>query len=150
MSAIADLVAFDGADTPVSHTFIPRSVTREKGVVVAEWRENIAGVPYEAQPGVKMSLEKLPSGVFVSEIRVEVPVMETITNQNAAGYTAAPKIAYVETVVMRGFHNKRSTAAVRKLVRGLAKNILHGNVLTSTVNTVGPAGEMFDLLVSPT
>ena len=49
MSAIGNIVAFDGATTPVSHTLVPISVTRERGKVTAVYREKITTLPDEAQ-----------------------------------------------------------------------------------------------------
>lgn len=150
MANIANIVAYDGASTPVAHTLVPVSITREKGVVVAEWRENVAGVPAYASPRCNMRIEKLKSGVYRVEQRVVVPVMESISGQNAAGYTAAPKVAYENTDVHIGYFHERSDLVGRRLVRQLALNIA-GNISTSvTPATAGPAVELFDLLVAPT
>lgn len=150
MSAIATITVFDGAASPVSHTLVAESVSRDKNKVLAAWKENLAGVPDYAQIRVSMSLEKMKSGMFKAEQRVEVPVMETVTNQNAAGYTAAPKVAYIDTVVTTGWFSQRSIMAGRRLVRQLATN-LQGNVSTTVAPaTTGPLVELFDLLISPT
>jgi len=152
MSAIANIAVYDGAATPVLHTLVPVSVTRDSGKVTAEWRENIAGVPVYAQIGVVMTLSKSSSGVYKSETRVSVPVMETVSGQNAAGYTAAPKVAYVNTVVTTGFFHERSDSVGRKLARGLAYNVLNNNSGTATflaANT-GPENDLIDNLVAPT
>ena len=74
MGQIANIVAFDGASTPVSHTLVPVSVTREKNKITASWREASSGVPVYAQVRVSMTLERLKSGVYKVENRVEVPV----------------------------------------------------------------------------
>lgn len=150
MSAISNIVAFDGAGTPVSHTFVPISVTRDKGVVTAEWRESLSNVPTYACPRVTMRLEKLKSGVYKTESRVVVPVMESVSGQNAAGYTAAPKVAYENTIVTTGFFHERSDAAGRRLARQLAVNIDGSIATTVTPVQTGPVPELFDLLVSPT
>lgn len=150
MSAISDITVFDGAATPVTHTLKAISVTREKGKVVADWRENLTTVPVYAQIRVTMTLEKLKSGIYKVDTRVVVPVMETVGAQNAAGYTAAPKVALENTVILTGFFHERSDATGRRLVRQLAVN-LGGNITTSVVPaTTGPLPELFDLLVSPT
>jgi len=150
MSAIADIVAFDGAASPVSHTFKAISVTREKGLVKAEWREAVASLPVYAQARVSMTIEKTKSGVYKTESRVVVPVMEAVTNQNAAGYTAAPKVAYENTVVTTGWFHERSDITGRRLVRQLAVNIDGSIATTVTPVATGPVPELFDLLVAPT
>lgn len=150
MSAIANITVYDGAATPVSHTLVAISVTREKNRVVAEYRENLTGVPVYAQVRCTMTLEKLASGVYKVESRVAVPVMEAVSGQNSAGYTAAPKVAYENTVVTTGYFHERSDAAGRRLARQLAVNI-DGNISTSVAAaTTGPLPELFDLLVAPT
>jgi len=151
MSQIANIVAFDGAATPVSHTFVPISVTRDNlGVVTALWRENLTGVPVYACPSFKMATQKLKSGVYKVDCRVEVPVMESVSGQNAAGYTAAPRVAHVETAQCSFFMHERSDLVGRRLARQLIINIL-GSIATSvTPVTTGPVPEACDLLVMPT
>jgi hypothetical protein len=150
MSQIANIAVYDGAATPVLHTLIPVSVTRESGKVTAEYRENAASVPTIAQVTCTLSLSVSKNGVYKVENRTVVPVMETVSGQNAGGYTAAPKIAYSNTVVTTGFFHERSDSAGRRLVRQLALNI-DGNVGTSVAPvTTGPIPELFDLLVAPT
>jgi hypothetical protein len=150
MSAISNIVVFDGASTPVSHTLLAIDVTRESGKVTARYRENLTGVPVEAQVRCTLSLEQLKSGVYKADSLVEVPVMETVSGQNAAGYTAAPKVAYTNTVRVTGLFHSRSDTAGRRLVRQMAINI-EGNISTSVAAaTTGPLPELFDLLVSPT
>lgn len=150
MSAIANITVFDGAATPVSHTLTAISVTRESGSVIAEYREMSASVPAYAQVRATLTLTRLKSGVYKAESRVVVPVMEAILNQNAAGYTAAPKVAYEDTVIMTGFFHERSTVTDRRLTRQMAVN-LAGNISTSVAPvTTGPFPELFDQLVAPT
>jgi len=150
MSAIANIVVFDGAPTPVSHTLVPISVTRDSGKVTAEYRENTAGVPVYGQVRCTLTISKSSNGVYKVENRTVVPVMESVSGQNAAGYTAAPKVAYENTVVTTGFFHERSDQVGRRLVRQLALNI-DGSVSTSVTPVItGPIPELFDLLVAPT
>lgn len=150
MSSISDITVFDGAATPVTHTLKAVSVTKTGKEVVAEYRENLSAVPTYAQIRATCKLARLGSGVYRCETRVVVPVMESVSGANASGYTAAPKVAYENTVVLTGFFHERSDAAGRRLVRQLAVN-LGGNVSTSVAAaTTGPVPELFDLLVAPT
>lgn len=151
MSGISNVVAYDGLNTPVLHTFLPVSVSREgSNKVRADWREAITGVPTSAQPRLAISLEKLKSGVYRAERRLVVPVMEAINGQNSSGYTAAPKVAHELTDVRTSFFHERSDIGGRRLVRQLGNNI-DGNVTTSVVPVAtGPIPELFDLLICPT
>jgi hypothetical protein len=149
MTAQANITVYDGAATPVAHTLVPVGVTRDKDKVVADWREMLASLPTYAQVRLTISLQLLKSGVYKVESKVVVPVMETVTNQNAAGYTAAPKVAYENTVITTGFFHQRSDIAGRRLARQMAVN-LDGNVTTSVAAaTSGFVPELFDMLVNP-
>lgn len=150
MGQIANIVAFDGAATPVQHTLLAHSVARDGNKVVAKWRENISGVPVYASPRVDMTMERLKSGVYRLEERVVVPVMEAVLNQNAAGYTAAPKVAYENTYITIGLFHERSDANGRRLVKQLALNI-HNNVQTTVpAVALGVHDELFAFLIAPT
>lgn len=150
MASIANIVAFDGAATPVSHTLSPISVTKEKGTVLAEWREVNASIPAYAQVKASMKIEYLKSGVYKTEFRVAVPVMESVSGQNASGYTAAPKVAYVNQLVTTGYFHERSTINDRRLARMLLVNALNNVSTTVAAATTGFAPDLFDSLVSPT
>lgn len=150
MSAISNVTVFDGAATPVSHTLKAISVTRANGEVIAEYREDLPAVPVYAQVRATLKLSRLKSGMYKAEQRVVVPVMETVLNQNAAGYTAAPKVAYENTVVMTGFFHERSDSTGRRLVRQLAVNMAGNIATTVAAATTGPLPELFDTLVAPT
>jgi hypothetical protein len=150
MSQQANITAFDGAATPVSHTFMGEGITSVNGETVAIWREQNAALPYEAQGVITMKKRKLPSGIIRVACRVEIPVMESITGQNAAGYTAAPKIAYVDTDESVGYFSTRGTPTSRRIVKQLASNVRNNLSTTTPVITAGPLAELFDMLVMPT
>lgn len=153
MSNIANIVVFDGAATPVSHTLVPVEVVKDSktGQITAKWREQLAALPTYAQVTATARLSKTRrSGVWNVDFRVEVPVMESVSGQNASGYTAAPKVAYVDTSGFYGHYHERGTIAGRRLSRQLAVNA-SGNVSTSVVAaTAGVVPELFDTLVMPT
>lgn len=151
MSAQANITVFDGAATPVSHTLIGEGIERlADGTLKASWKESLAGVPDYAQIRVTATKRKLKSGVFRVAFRVEVPVMESISGQNLSGYTAPPKVAYVDTTEMVGYYHERSVVTGRRLSRQLAVN-LGGNISTSvTPVTTGPLPELFDQLIQVT
>lgn len=150
MSSIAALTAYDGAASPVAHVFAPISVTRKGDVVEAYWRETGLAVPLIAQPTLFMRSQRLKSGVWRTERKVVVPVMEAILNQNAAGYTAMPKVAHELTDIRVVYSHERADTAMRRLIRQLGINI-DGNVSTSVAAVAsGHYPELHDLLVNPT
>jgi len=151
MSAIANITVFDGAATPVSHTLTAISVTRgDAGKVVAEYREMLASLPVEAQVRATLTLQQLKSGVWKEEVRVVVPVMETVTNQNAAGYTASPKVAYEDQAVYQQFSHKRSSITGRRLCRQILVNVMNNVTTSVAAATTGAVPELVDQLVAPT
>lgn len=131
MSQQASIAVYDGAATPVLHTLLPvdNKVT-PSGDRVSFWRENSPSVPDEAQVSATLIQRKLKSGVRETILRTEIPVMESIAGQNASGYTASPKVAYVDTTETRELSHSRSTGLTRQVALQLHRNILN-NVSTS-------------------
>lgn len=149
MSAQANIVAFDGASTPVSHTFQPAGQTKDPvNGIVAEWREIIATVPTYAQANLKTSQKLLKSGVWRVAVQVNVPVMESVSGQNASGYTAAPKVAYVNSCSFVCYFHERATTAERRLARQLLVNVMNNITTTVAAATTGAASELVDSNVS--
>lgn len=150
MATIANISAYDGAATPVAHTLVGLSVTREgKDTIVGSWRELVAAVPNYAQVSLQLKQTLLKSGVVKNDQVTIVPVMESISGQNAAGYTAAPKVAYEDKFVTTSYAHPRSTQTSRRLTRQLHVNIL-GNVTTSVAAaTSGFSPDLFDSLIPP-
>jgi len=150
MSQIANIAVYDGAATPVLHTLVAISVSRVGNTIVSEWREKAVGVPDYAQVSITQKRELMKSGVIRTETIVVVPVMESILNQNAAGYTAAPKVAYEDKHSYVSYAHPRSTITGRRLARQLLVN-LAGNISVSVAPVAtGFVPELVDQLVSPT
>jgi len=153
MANIANIVVFDGAATPVQHTLMPVDVSKDPktGAIVAVWREQIASLPTYAQVTATARLSKSRrSGVWNVDFRVEVPVMESVSGSNSAGYTAAPKVAYIDTTGIYGHYHERGSIAGRRLSRQIAVNV-GNNVTTSVAAAVtGVLPDLFDALVAPT
>jgi len=150
MSSIANITVFDGQATPVSHTFLAESVSRQGSSVIATYKEATAGVPDEAQGRITLKRTTLQSGVTRSSVRVDLPVMESVSGVNAAGYTAAPKVAYVDSVEVINYGHKRSIIAGRRSARVLATNLLQSVGTSVAAVTTGPVPELFDQLLTPT
>ncbi len=151
MGQQANITVFDGAATPVSHTLTGEEIRHlPDGTLRAVWKESLAGLPDYAQVRVIMTKKRLPSGVMLVTMRGQVPVMESVTNQNSSGYTAPPKVAYTDTIEVRGYFHERSVLTGRRLVRQLVINLL-GNVSTSVAAaTSGQAPDLFDQLIQVT
>lgn len=144
MSAQANITVFDGAATPVSHLLVASGVKVLKdGTSFALYREMLTGVPDKAQVRMEMRERVFPTGVVETRYDVFVPVMESISGQNAAGYTAAPKVAFEERYAQVMYKHPRSTILTRRLCKQIALNI--GNNVATTVTPVsaGLVDEVF-------
>lgn len=151
MSQMADITVFDGASTPVSHTLKAVEIQNlPNGSVEATYREENVAIPYEAQITCVIRKKKLASGVVEAEIRVSTPVMETVTDANAQGYTAAPKVAYVDTDIFKKLIHPRSTITTRRTSRMLAVNIANNVTTSVAAGTAGPGCELLDNVRMPT
>lgn len=149
MSAQANITVFDGAATPVSHTLVPVGVTRNGSQVEAAWREANVSLPLISQIRALTRNETLKTGIMRASGLSVVPVMEAIGSQNAAGYTAPPKVAHEVSFATTMHASPRSTITDRRLARQLHVNLC-GNVSTSvTAVTTGPFPELFDQLINP-
>ena len=150
MSAISNITVFDGAATPVSHTLAAISVERDKGVLTAKWREQIASLPTEAQIYAILTIQKSRAGTVISTFEVGVPVMESIAGNNASGYTAAPKVAYVDKNVWTSYAHPRSNITGRRLAKQLLSNISNNISTSVAAATAGVFDELVAQLVGPT
>lgn len=151
MASIANITVFDGATTPVSHTLVAVSITRQlDGTILALWREGNTALPAEAQVRVEMRQRVLKSGVVETRTRVVVPTMESISGQNAAGYTAAPKVAFEDTQEWVSYAHPRSTINGRRLAKQLLTNISNNISTSVAAATAGPFDEAVSQLLMPT
>lgn len=145
MSQQAQIVAFDGAATPVAHTFSAVGVGKEDITgQFADWRELATTVPGYAQATLRITKRILKSGIERVSIDVKIPVMESIAGQNASGYTAAPKVAFFDTFSGVGQFSPRSATVNRRLIRQLLINILGGIATTVTPVTTTNVAELID------
>lgn len=150
MAQLADIAVYDGASPPILHTLIAEGISRVGPVLSVTWREKLATVPDEAQVYAILKLEMLKSGVKVVSFEVGVPVMESVSGVNASGYTAAPKVAFVDRDVHVKYMHPRSTVLSRQICTQLARNLLN-NVSTSVpAVTAGPLADALHKFLSPT
>lgn len=147
MSQQANITVFDGAATPVVHTFVGESVVKEGTKVTAIWKEALAGVSDNAQLRIMMTKEVLKSGVVLSTVAVLLPVMETVGTGGASGYLAPPKVANVERFEKRNFAHPRSIETNRRTARQILINLENNVSTTVTPVVAGPVAELFDKLV---
>lgn len=148
MGQQANITVFDGASTPVSHTFTGIGIGKDGSE--ANWKELSSTIPDAAQARVKLSKVTLKSGTTVATIRCEIPIQEVVTGANSAGYSASPKVALVDTGEYRQFSHPRSTPLGRRLCRQIVQNILSNTSTSVAPATAGPGPDLIDWLVMPT
>ena len=134
MAQIANIVVKDGAATPLDHTFIPIATAPK-----AMYREGISNLPLVGQ-GQVMIGSAVPGAVLQRvKMTLALPALETVTGQNADGYTAAPRVAYTNTVQVEFILPSRGTAQQRKDLRVMLSNLLmNGQVIDSVDNLNAP------------
>lgn len=143
MSAQANITVFDGAATPISHTLVAiENKVLPDGTQYALWREQLAALPTEAQVSVETKKRKLASGVVETRTRTNVPVMEAVAGQNAAGYTAAPKVAYVDSRETVTFQHPRSTSLSRNICYQISRNLANNVSTTAAAISAGVEYEL--------
>jgi len=153
MADMANLVAYDGATTPVQRTFYPVSsdVDKDGTLSSAIWREQLANTPNNGQGTVKMSIQKIvKTGVYRVSIRTEIPVMEIPASGSYSGLTAAPTVAHILTNDHVSYFHPRSTIEERRLSRMIGVNLLNNITASVAAATAGAGPLTIDTLVSPT
>jgi hypothetical protein len=142
MGQQANLTVFDGATTPVSHTLKTDGVNRVGDLITASWRETNSAVPDGAQIRFTQMKQKLRSGTVKNTSRVEVPVMESVAGQNAQGYTAAPKVAFVDRFEFSNFSSTRATGYGKRVAMQILLNLLNNVSVTTPAISAGICAEL--------
>lgn len=133
MSAIAAIAIQDGQGTPVTHTF-----NAIKSGENCFWREAQSALPLIGQ-GTIATASSGRADLQKVTVTMDLPALETITAANAQGYTAAPKVAYSNKAKLEFFLPSRGTAAQRKDLRVLLRNLLNDDQIIDLVeNLVTP------------
>jgi len=134
MSAISAITIADGKATPVNHVYQPI----ESGMA-SLYRTQDSALPLIGQEVLKVSQKTLNANVKSVTVELVLPALETATGNNSSGYTAAPKVAYTNRVVMTFMLPDRGTAAQRTDLRTLAKNALANAQVIDAIDNLTPS-----------
>lgn len=135
MAAMTNLLVKDDAATIKEWTLVPVTDTP-----FPQWRANDAALPLEAQPRYSEVVEVLKSGDYKITAKLELPVLETLgASGTALGYVAAPKVAYVTTVITTMFASKRSSIADRANALKMSTGVLQGASSTTATGVLNQA-----------
>lgn len=120
MAQIANIAVLDGKTTPATHTFYPIAARPD-----ASYREAVASLALVGQ-GIVTIRNQSAANAALQRVRIglALPALETISGENAAGYTAAPKVAYTNTAMIELIMPARGTVDQRKDLRVMLSNLL--------------------------
>jgi len=135
MAAMTNLLVKDDANPLVEQTLVPITDTPEPF-----WRSQMAGVPFEGQIRLTQSVVQQKNGSYKITAKLEVPVMETLgASGTSFGYVAPSKVAYVSTVILTMFADKRSTIADRSNCLKMMIGLIAGASSTTATGTINGA-----------
>lgn len=147
MAQQADIVVYDGASTPAVHTLKMDGVTREKDTTVASWKEQVAALPDEAQTRFTQMRQKLRSGTWKSTSRLEIRVMENVSGNNAQGYVAPMKVAYIDRFELVNMASPRSTEVSKRVCMQMLLNLAANTVTNVTPVATGTVADLHQRLL---
>lgn len=134
MSAIAAITIADGKGTPENHVYNPI----ESGLS-SIYRTNVTTLPLIGQEVLKVMQKKVNPSIQSVTLALDLPALETATDANSSGYTAAPKVGYVNRVTVVFMLPNRGTAAQRTDLRTLLKNALSNAQIVDAIDNLTPA-----------
>lgn len=134
MAAITAITIADGKGTPLNHIYNPINSGND-----ALWRTSDGALPFIGQERVTVKLKAINASVNSVVVGLELPALETATDANSSGYTAAPKVAYVNRVTMTFMLPNRGLPAQRTDLRTLAKNLLANATIVDYIDNLAPA-----------
>lgn len=133
MSDISTITIADGKGTPENHVFQPINSGND-----SLFRTANATLPLIGQEVISAKIKKINPQVSAVVVGIELPALETATSANSSGYTAAPKVAYVNRATLTFMLPVRGTAAQRTDLRTLVKNLLSNAQIIDFVDNLTP------------
>jgi hypothetical protein len=133
MSAMANILVKD--DSLVETILYPVTDTP-----MPYWRAKNAAIPNSGQLQLWASTEDLKSGTEKVMAKTVVPVLEAISSEgNAAGYIAAPQVAYETTIITTMYVNPRATPTDRSNALRIHLGVLQGASSTTATGVINQA-----------
>ena len=117
----------DGKSTPVTHTF----ATKQNDGRVTLWEDRASGVPI-GYPVLRISTSDSKTIRRVN-MDLSIPTLESVSGANPAGFTPAPRVAYVHRFKGEFLLPQRGALAERADVLVMAKNILANAIANAVV-----------------
>lgn len=135
MSSISNIVIDDGKTPVKAHTFGPNGNTGTE----ANYVDRSGGISV-GFPTLKTNLALAGKGQPLNKIRVRmnVPVLETISGSTAQGVVPAPRLAYSASFDLTLIVHERSTTAERKDLRAYLRNLLADPAVVDLIDNLTP------------
>lgn len=137
MAAQATVTLTDGEATPVNHAFNPNGV--KDGVSM--WRETAGGIA-AGFPVLTTSIRETKNGPKpgnVVTLKLNVPVMETISGADLAGYTPQPQVAFELEAIVTLRCPARCSKQQRKNIRTMLADLLGESVTVAAIDDLEQA-----------
>lgn len=130
--AQANITLTDAAGTPVNHTYTPQGASPE----LATWLDTSGGVSI-GMPEFQFSLRlgKTPNVANRIVGKLSMPILETISGENASGYVAVPSLAFTAIGKFELVLPQRMTLQQRKDIRAMIQDALSDAIVTSAITT---------------
>jgi hypothetical protein len=136
LGAIANIVLNDAAATPVAHTFNPARQGLVANSQVAEFEDRVVngGIPvgfYRFSIDFSRPMKQRKS--YRVKLKLETPVLETVSNSTVSGIAPAPTVSYTPLVQIDVVIPERSSLQIRKDLRKMIYEALNN---TQVVNAI--------------
>lgn len=132
MPQASDIIINDGQATPVARTFAVQR-TQVGDDSPAEFYEKTAGsINGYLRLSVLTRRAKVGNS-FKTQIKIALPILETISGTSPSGYAPAPAVAYTSLATVEFTHPERSTLQNRKDLLAFTANVLANASMVSVV-----------------
>lgn len=144
MTTFANLVLADGLATPVNHTFSMKKIGdgNDSNSILAVWEDRVTGTAVGFSKISQMlrfpGTTKGASRSTKVTVKVNVPVMEVVTNSTTSGIAPAPTVAYQVLATLEVVLPERSSAASRADIYAYLKNYVLTNEFKNAVLFLDP------------
>lgn len=131
-----NIVLPDAQATPVNHTFQPSGYdAKGKYVFVDRSASNAVG-NWMIKIDVTQPQAITANGTYRYKLELHEPVLEVLGAENAAGYVAAPSVAYVPRVFVEFVLPDRANLQNRKDIRKMVAGLINDAQITSIIENL--------------
>lgn len=137
MPQASNIIIADAQGTPVNHTFAP--IGREgpnQVFVFADASASNAIGQWQITVDIKRAKTNTPNAVHRVKVSLSEPVMEVLGDANAAGYIAAPTVAYTTRSIHEFIIPARANELDRQNIAKMSPLLLQNSSIKSVIETL--------------